>query len=205
MRHRRLSAPPRQAATGTLGQIRRHCLAGWLHTDSACSTITPHQSLSVGIYPYMPSSSWPFVLRFPKRKTKLVLQDNHENKPEGRRATSTGSSQWEAKGKGGRDVIPRRISKLWGAGTHVRADPNYEDDTVVASSPLSAPVTGIGPSSQEMSLNAEPAAPEEREAQELPPKSYAEAARACLPSRHQRGIARPGRIRRGRMLFHVAG
>lgn len=122
----------------------------------------------------MPSSSWPYVLRTQRRKTKLVLllRDNVHG-TDGARSTDANK---------GADVIQRSDStdsKLW----HVQIQDNEQHDGCYAITPskLSSP-SPYQRITFEMSLNAEPAAPEERQAQHLPPKSYAEAAEEAISS-----------------------
>lgn len=123
----------------------------------------------------MPSSSAPFALHIPKRRIKLVLPDEDIR---GRRCATEPISRVQ-----GPDVIPRSdVANSWEETAPVFDifSPSHEADFDLPRITSLSIADTI--SAGDMSLSAEPAAPEEREAQDLPPKSYAEAAEEAISS-----------------------
>jgi hypothetical protein len=135
----------------------------------------------------MPSSPSSPTLRIPRRKITLVLPpipgSDVRGQPHSRRtSTSTGADK-------GADVI----SRLWETAIH-NADPTPpasrdEDNESFLHSQIAEPLSPspsiISYASLDMAVSAEPAASEEREAVNLPPKSYAEAAEEAISSESQ--------------------
>lgn len=120
----------------------------------------------------MPSSA-PYSLRIQKRRVRLVLPDRERSIRPSRRATD------KDKDKGAVDVISRSEPTLNEAPTHV--DPPNNHDPIEAFPPASSSLPRLLSSpSPEMSLNPEPSVPDEREEQDLPPKSYADAAEEAI-------------------------
>lgn len=127
----------------------------------------------------MPSSSLPYVLRVPKRRIELVRTTGRRD---ARRSRATIKDQGQ-----GVDVISGSCPKLREAPTYADFSTNEDHEPQIASS--SSPSPPVEPQSPpDMSLNAEPSVPEEREEQRLPPKSYAEAAEEAIsPDSHANG------------------